>query len=193
MIIKSPRRYQCLTFNPNSEICYYDPRECIGQINDDHIIVYCNVELNSKLPGTNPIVKLYSLIQINHYKIYGTIFVENISYHKSVTIKYTTDNWNSFCEKNCNFVKSINSEMDMFEFENDMYFLSNVEFVIKYHVNGHEYYDNNNNKNYIINSQENNIMDGLVYEQSTCEELYDKINSINTNINSLVNNYDLAG
>ena len=74
MIIKSPRRYQCLTFNPNSEICYYDPRECIGQINDDHIIVYCNVELNSKLPGTNPIVKLYSLIQINHYKIYGTIF-----------------------------------------------------------------------------------------------------------------------
>ena len=78
MIIKSPRKLRCLTFNPISEIRFFDIRETIGQINDDHIMTFCNVELNAVLPSKNPIVKLYSLIQISNYKTKGIIFVENL-------------------------------------------------------------------------------------------------------------------
>jgi len=150
-MIKSPRKLRCLTFNPISEIRYFDIKETIGQINEDHIPVFCNVELNSVLPSKNPIVKLYSLIQMSNYKIKGLILVENFDYHKQVNIRYSVDKWKTLNEQTCNFVKSINDHIDMFEFEANIPFWIRVDFVVRYMVCGKDYWDNNNNNNYIMN------------------------------------------
>ena len=151
MLAKSPRKTRCLTFNPTSEICWFDKSEPVECVNNDYINAYCNIDFNAILPTRNPVIKLYSLIQTDYYKIQGYIIVENLSYEKKVYIRYTTTDWKNFNEIECKFYKSLNPQIDMFEFTEYLYPSYRAEFAIRYQVNECEYWDNNEGSNFIIN------------------------------------------
>lgn len=89
--------------------------------------------------------------------IHGSVRVSNIAYDKEVVVRWTRNNWLSFRESQCLYCNtSDNRVTDRFAFSlilSDTH--SNVEFIIRYKVNGAEYWDNNNEQNYILSSDSN--------------------------------------
>ncbi|CAF1009896.1 unnamed protein product [Brachionus calyciflorus] len=104
-------------------------------------------------------------VEINNYELNGYIRVINISFHKRVFVRYTTNNWESYTDLDCSYVpSSSNGLTDLFHLlvlldqetliKN---FSNNIEFAICYEVRNSEnlketlqnsYWDNNCEKNY---------------------------------------------
>lgn len=84
--------------------------------------------------------------------IQGSVRVDNIAYDKEVVVRWTKNNWLSFRESQCMYCSTLDDgKTDRFAFTlvlTDSH--SNIEFVIRYKVNGHEYWDNNHQHNYIL-------------------------------------------
>ncbi|KAF9437813.1 hypothetical protein BGZ76_010977 [Entomortierella beljakovae] len=86
----------------------------------------------------------------------GTILVQNIAFHKVVSVRYTVNFWQTKSEVNAEFKESIpGSAMDRFAFKIalDME-KSSVEktfcFAVCYQVIGREFWDSNNGMNYQV-------------------------------------------
>lgn len=82
-----------------------------------------------------------------HYT--GYIAVKNLAYDKKVTVHYEYNNgaWNDVA---ASYVKTNSSDgYEVWEFQTpDKFDYSQMQFAIKYEVNGQTYWDNNNGKNY---------------------------------------------
>ncbi|KAI8903505.1 putative phosphatase regulatory subunit-domain-containing protein [Gorgonomyces haynaldii] len=80
------------------------------------------------------------------------VFVQNVSFEKKVTMRYTTDQWKTFHE--------IDFEYQLSLFERDRFSLVfplprfqqrfHMEFSIRYQSNGLEFWDNNQEKNFCV-------------------------------------------
>lgn len=86
--------------------------------------------------------------------ITGYVRVVNLAYEKSVTVRYTEDEWNTFKDIPADYVFSVSQDRtDIFVFT--IFLQKNreapiVEFAVRYKTKGREYWDNNNNMNYRI-------------------------------------------
>ncbi|KAI9206435.1 putative phosphatase regulatory subunit-domain-containing protein [Polychytrium aggregatum] len=99
-------------------------------------------------------VVLQSLSIAGTDRLVGEVAVRNLAFHKSVSIRYTVDGWSSHTDHGLSFKSSASQSfgeyvgIDIFQFELDLAALSssspvNLEFVVKYEVNGTTYWDNN--------------------------------------------------
>ena len=87
--------------------------------------------------------------------ISGTVRVSNIGYHKEVIIHYTIDRWISSTDLEAIYVpNSSDGQTDRFSFHiilpSNFQSGSRLEMAVKYVVNGQTFWDNNHNKNYVV-------------------------------------------
>ncbi|KAF9922914.1 hypothetical protein FBU30_006968 [Linnemannia zychae] len=89
-------------------------------------------------------------------QLHGKILVQNIAFHKHVSVRYTIDFWQTQCEVSAEFEESINgTSVDRFSFviPLDME-RSMVEktfcMAVRYQVIGREFWDSNNGMNYHV-------------------------------------------
>lgn len=116
-------------------------------------------------PGSNPSFPLMvrdrkvilesSVINDLSLSVTGTIRVANITYHKKVTVRYTTNNWLTFNDINAGYVQGSNDgPTDRFSFSISLphYFStgSRLQFCIQYVAGGEIFWDNNHGANYIV-------------------------------------------
>ena len=80
--------------------------------------------------------------------------VKNISFSKSVSVRFTFDGWKSFTDLNASHVQhSMDGKTDKFEARIHVpKRIREVAFAIRYQVDGKEFWDSNNSKNYIVQS-----------------------------------------
>nr|CAB3265097.1 protein phosphatase 1 regulatory subunit 3B-like [Phallusia mammillata] len=101
-------------------------------------------------------VSLENIVVKDNKILHGTIKVKNIAYDKSVDVRLTTDNWKTFQDYECQYVKDAyeNGEFDTFHFNVTIPSISeNIDclmFCIKFVCNGAEYWDNHDGSNYRI-------------------------------------------
>lgn len=85
-------------------------------------------------------------------KIVGTIKVGNIAFEKKVFVRYTTNNWQSYMDRQATFQPSTSKVYDTFTFEVELPKPTDkakrLEFCICYIANGCEYWDSNGGENY---------------------------------------------
>lgn len=86
----------------------------------------------------------------------GTIKVRNIGFEKSVQVRVTYDSWVSFTDVECTFMNNVYGcqDTDTFAFflELPAYIppQNRVEFCICFKVQGQTFWDNNDDKNYVL-------------------------------------------
>ena len=89
------------------------------------------------------------------YSSYYTVnaVVQNYAYDKDVTVRYTTDGWNSFKDEKLSYSKTNANGTETWTADIDAHFLNrdNFEYAICYKVNGKEFWANNFGANYDIN------------------------------------------
>jgi protein phosphatase 1 regulatory subunit 3A/B/C/D/E len=97
------------------------------------------------------------MLRNDHCKMLGTIKVANISFEKSVFVRFTSDGWKSYLDRPATYQASSSKTYDTFGFEIDVPMnegdLTKVEFCICYVAGGIEYWDSNNGNNYSLISE----------------------------------------
>ena len=85
--------------------------------------------------------------------IFGVVRVLNIAFQKSVTVRWTVDDWNSVTETVCTYMQgSSMGNTDQFTFTLVLESLpvgSRVQFCLRYECAG-EHWDNNEGENYVF-------------------------------------------
>ncbi|KAK3760040.1 hypothetical protein RRG08_064711 [Elysia crispata] len=92
---------------------------------------------------------------ITDLTITGFVRVANISFHKSVRVRYTDNGWATFHDIAASYVQnSCDGPTDRFSFSlvAPAYFVPGhrLEFAVSYNAEGAEYWDNNSGQNYIF-------------------------------------------
>ncbi|XP_075225153.1 glycogen binding subunit 76A [Lycorma delicatula] len=86
------------------------------------------------------------------FVITGFVRVKNIDFHKSVYIRYSIDNWKSFADLQGKYIPdSCDGFSDKFMFVLYAHMLNigqRLEFAVRYHARGSQYWDNNYGANY---------------------------------------------
>jgi hypothetical protein len=88
--------------------------------------------------------------------LHGTLWVTNASYWKNVRVKYTSNRWVNTYEYEAQHRCHSNDfrNIDQFEFSIDIpHDIDRIDFVLRYYVNGQEHWDNNEGKNYTLETQ----------------------------------------
>lgn len=97
--------------------------------------------------------------------VLGTVKVCNLGFHKTVKVRYTMDGWQTCSDKSAAYLKdSSDGPTDRFSFaltaSDDLGIGNRLEFAVCYEVNGCEYWDNNDEANYIFECQpKENVFD----------------------------------
>ena len=92
-----------------------------------------------------------SNIQLHGSTADGTVAVQNISFHKSVLLRYTQNRWTTHTDVTCVFQRQVDSLMDEFVFSvnfGPLYSGLEVEFCLCYRLDSCEFWDNNQGVNY---------------------------------------------
>jgi len=137
--VRIPKRFFCLYRQPNSE----------------HPDVYLHEIWKSQVKLEHADIRLKSF-STNEQYLHGTLWVTNASYYKYVTIKYTFNRWLNTNEYEARHRGHSNDfrNIDQFEFNIDIPDdVDRIDFIIRYSVNGQEYWDNNNGKNYTLETE----------------------------------------
>lgn len=90
---------------------------------------------------------------VSDFTILGTVKVKNITYHKSVKIRYSCDEWRTFGDVPASYVHgSCDGPMDRFSFglsaPRELPVGGSVEFCVCYKAGNQEFWDNNYGHNY---------------------------------------------
>lgn len=97
--------------------------------------------------------------------ITGTVRVRNLDFHKSVYVRYTTDNWRSFSDLQASYVdNSCDGFSDKFTFTiygTSVQIGQRIEMAARFHCRGQQFWDNNYDTNYVFQclpiTQPNNL------------------------------------
>lgn len=111
--------------------------------------------------GHQPIHLESLLLSPDKRNIGGAVTIENLAFEKSVTVRFTLDNWNTISEVEAEYepgiqCQNIADRFDLFVFYIKLSEVKNLEtkeliLCIRYVVEGREYWDNNSAMNYSIN------------------------------------------
>ncbi|KAI8378934.1 putative phosphatase regulatory subunit-domain-containing protein [Blakeslea trispora] len=87
--------------------------------------------------------------QNNRVRLDGLVRAANLAFEKHVVVHYTLDNWTTVQTTDCSFQRSTGT-WDIFKFDIQLHHPAHqqLSLAVKYRVNGHEFWDNNSNKNY---------------------------------------------
>ena len=117
---------------------------------------HCEEDIESTVREQKVFVEKYDFSK-HENAVLGTVRVQNIAYKKSVSTRYTLDNWKTHADLKAAWEKSIGDgeppETDQFSFKIPLpspKWSGFVQFAIRYRVAGHKYWDNNYKKNYEI-------------------------------------------
>lgn len=86
----------------------------------------------------------------------GTIKVRNLGYEKRVTLRVSYDNWQSHYDLPCSYLRDQygGGETDMFSFRLPLApGTQRAEFCICFWCQGKEYWDNNEDRNYVLRKE----------------------------------------
>uniref|UniRef100_A0A3Q3FMC4 CBM21 domain-containing protein n=1 Tax=Kryptolebias marmoratus TaxID=37003 RepID=A0A3Q3FMC4_KRYMA len=121
------------------------------------------MELQFTNPGTLPgfeqkvreVKVLLETVETDEFSLSGFVRVLNMAFEKSVSLRYSLNNWITFMDSLATYVPdSSNGDTDKFCFKIVMpTYLDNggtLQFAIKYCVGGQEFWDNNNGNNYKV-------------------------------------------
>lgn len=140
---KPARRFFCLFRQPNSE----HPDIYLHDVWKSQIkLEYAEIRLK---PNSN-----------NEQYLHGSVWVTNAGYNKNVTVKYSFNRWVSSYEHEAQHKCHSNDfrNLDRFEFNIDIpHDVDRIDFVLRYHVNWQEHWDNNEGKNYTIESESSSM------------------------------------
>ena len=139
----APRRFFCLYRQPNSE----------------HPDTYLHEIWKSQIKLEHADVRLKSSLSSEQY-LHGKVWVTNAGYWKNVTVKYTFNHWVNTYEYEAQHRCHSNDfrNVDQFEFSIDIpHDVDRIDFVLRYRVNGQEFWDNNGGKNYTIETDSASI------------------------------------
>ena len=97
---------------------------------------------------------------LKDYVLLGTVKVKNIAFEKKVKVRFTCDSWDTFTDVTANYVSNrhanANSPYDTFAFEINVPPTfdpkKSVQFVVCYEVGDKQFWDNNNEVNYVVTS-----------------------------------------
>lgn len=94
-------------------------------------------------------------VEADEFSLSGFVRVLNLAFEKSVSLRYSLNNWITFMDSLASYVPSSSDGVtDKFRFKIVMpTYLDNggtLQFAIKYCVGGHEFWDNNNGNNYKV-------------------------------------------
>lgn len=105
----------------------------------------------------------YDSYENGNTNFYGSIDVKNIAYDKTVTVVYSTDNWNTTRTVNASYssyyvvpygatIYSPNAQgVERWSFSIDFgYHADSIQFAVAYDVDGTTYWDNNYGRNYTL-------------------------------------------
>ncbi|CAF4840427.1 unnamed protein product [Rotaria sp. Silwood1] len=134
--IRIPKRFFCLYRQPNSE----------------HPDIYLHEIWKLQVKLEHAAIRLKSEMTGEQF-LYGTVWVTNNGYYKNVAIKYTFNRWLNVYDYEAQHCCHSNDfrNIDQFEFRIDIpNDVDRIDFVIRYCVNGQEHWDNNEGKNYTL-------------------------------------------
>ncbi|UJR31615.1 hypothetical protein I4U23_019098 [Adineta vaga] len=137
--ISLPKRFFCLYRQPNSE----------------HPDIYLHEVWKSQIKLEHADIP-WKHSSSGEQKLVGTLWVTNASYWKNVSIKYTFNRWLNTYEREAQHRSSSNDyrNIDQFEFSIDIpEDVDRIDFVLRYCVNGQEHWDNNEGKNYTLQTE----------------------------------------
>ncbi|KAF9908737.1 hypothetical protein EC991_009547 [Linnemannia zychae] len=106
--------------------------------------------------GAAPLRVETMVLSQDHSELQGKILIHNIAFHKHVSVRYTTDYWQTQTEVSAEYKESIpGSALDRFAFKIPMEMdKTMVErsfcFAVRYQVIGREFWDSNNGMNYQV-------------------------------------------
>nr|CAH7727372.1 unnamed protein product [Callosobruchus chinensis] len=87
----------------------------------------------------------------------GTVKVKNIAFEKEVFVRSSINNWQTHEDTYCSYVPNssttpgVNVIYDTFSFKMQLPLRTQkIEFCVCYSCNGTQYWDNNQNKNYVV-------------------------------------------
>ncbi len=134
-----PKRFFCLYRQPNSE----------------HPDIYLHEIWRSQIKLEHADIRSKSSSTGEQY-LYGTVWVTNAGYWKNVTVKYSFNRWLNTYEYEAQHRCHSNDfrNIDQFEFSIDIpQDVDRIDFVLRYNVNGQEHWDNNEGKNYTLETE----------------------------------------
>uniref|UniRef100_A0A3B4Y2W6 Protein phosphatase 1 regulatory subunit 3E-like n=1 Tax=Seriola lalandi dorsalis TaxID=1841481 RepID=A0A3B4Y2W6_SERLL len=111
------------------------------------------------LPGFEQKVRevkvMLESVEADEFSLSGFVRVLNLAFEKSVSLRYSLNNWITFMDSLASYVpNSSDGDTDKFCFKIVMpTYLENggtLQFAIKYCVGGEEFWDNNNGNNYKV-------------------------------------------
>ncbi|XP_061670187.1 protein phosphatase 1 regulatory subunit 3E [Syngnathoides biaculeatus] len=111
------------------------------------------------LPGFEQKVRevkvLLESVETGEFSLSGFVRVLNLAFEKSVSLRYSLNNWITFMDSLASYVPhSSDGATDRFSFKVVMpTYMENggtLQFAIKYTVDGEEFWDNNNGNNYKV-------------------------------------------
>lgn len=148
----NPQLLACITQGATARVTDKPPLKlAFNQPACDYLAFRENVDKNC--------VSLENVL-LNDYTVQGTIKVKNISFEKSVYVRWTTDFWETFEDTQANYVPGPGdvpgrpSCFDTFQFQFEVPTTSdtnkNVQFAVCYRTSEGEFWDNNSGTNYIM-------------------------------------------
>lgn len=139
--------------------------EVNGQIywdNNNNNNYYLAADDGVMLAGDINILQYYASAY-THYSdqtkgsFYGSVYLKNLAFNKTVTVIYTTDNWATIQTKTLTYQSGPNkNNIEQWGFSIELALDANVteiEYAYSYEVNGVTYWDNNFGANYKIEIQ----------------------------------------
>uniref|UniRef100_UPI0037E8F1B2 protein phosphatase 1 regulatory subunit 3E n=1 Tax=Semicossyphus pulcher TaxID=241346 RepID=UPI0037E8F1B2 len=121
------------------------------------------MELQFTNPGTLPgfqqkvreVKVMLECVEADEFSLSGFVRVLNLAFEKSVSLRYSLNNWITFMDSLASYVPSSSDGVtDKFSFKIVMPTSfdngGTLQFAIKYCVEGEEFWDNNNGNNYKV-------------------------------------------
>ena len=151
-----PKRFFCLYRQPNSE----------------HPDIYLHEVWRSQIKLEYADIRVKPSSTSGEQSLQGTLWVTNASYYKHVTVKYTFNHWINTCECEAQYRCHSNDfrNIDQFDFSIDVPSdVDRIDFVLRYCVNGQEHWDNNDGKNYTLQSESASIPQTTISLPHDCD------------------------
>lgn len=98
--------------------------------------------------STHPVQLRRVVIDLSERVVKGLIWVDNLSFEKTVLVRWSLDGWKTYQDCNAAHSLSVNAMLDQFQFRLEGLKEGRLEMAVCFRCVGVEYWDNCNGQNY---------------------------------------------